>query len=69
MLYINLELISAALPVSRFRRIIKKYIESSIISALNNSLASKNNDGEITVTEELEVSDYVLTLRDPNEEQ
>ena len=71
--YFNLRLISAASvnehPVSRFRDIINKDIESSIIAAPNHSLDSKINDGEITVTEELEVSDYVSTLRDPNEEE
>jgi hypothetical protein len=69
----NLELISADLvnehPVSRFRDKINKDIESSIIAAPNYSLKSNIDGGKITVTEELEVSNYVSTLRDPNEEQ
>jgi hypothetical protein len=56
-------------PVSRFRRIINKDIEASIIEPPNHSLASEINGGSITVTEEQEESDYVSTLRDPGEEQ
>jgi hypothetical protein len=56
-------------PVSRFRRIINKDIEASIIAQPNHSLASDVDGSDITVTEEQEDSDYVSTLRDPGEEQ
>jgi hypothetical protein len=69
----GLEPISAnpmnGLPVMRLRRVINKDIEASSIPAPNHSLASDIDSGDITVTEELEDSDYVSTLRDPNEEQ
>ena len=39
-------------PVCRFRRIINKDIEASIIAPPNHSLASDINGGSITVTEE-----------------
>jgi hypothetical protein len=56
-------------PVSSLRRIINKDIEASSVAAPNHSLASDIDGGDNTVTEELEDSDYVSTLRDPNEEQ
>jgi hypothetical protein len=55
-------------PVHNIRRVINKDIEASMIAAPNHSLASIIDDGMITVTEEEEDSDYVSTLRDPNEE-
>ena len=55
--------------VSRVRRIINKDIEANSIEAPNHSQASNIDDFNITVTEEDEDSDYVSTLRDPNEEQ
>jgi hypothetical protein len=56
-------------PVSSLRRVINKDIEASIVRAPNHSLASDIDGGNITVTEEPEDSDYVSTLRDPNEEE
>jgi hypothetical protein len=56
-------------PVSSLRRVINKDIEASIVRKPNHSLASDIDGGNITVTEELEDSDYVSTLRDPNEEE
>ena len=65
--YFNKEQISATSmngnQVSRVRRIINKDIE-----APNHSQASNIDDLNITVTKEDEDSDYVSTLRDPNEE-
>ena len=70
--YFNKEQISAILmndyQVSRVRTIINKDIEASRNVAPNNSQASNIDDCNITVTEEEEDSDYVSTLRDPNEE-
>jgi hypothetical protein len=70
--YFNKEQISATLmndyQVSRVRSIINKDIEASSNVAPNNSQASNIDDCNITVTEEEEDSDYVSTLRDPNEE-
>ncbi len=56
-------------PVSSLRRVINKDIEEIIVCAPNHSLASEIDSGNITVTEEPEDSDYVSTLRDPNEEE
>jgi hypothetical protein len=54
--------------ISRVRSIINKDIEGSSIEASNHSQVSNIDDFNITVTEEDEDSDYVPTLRDPNEE-
>lgn len=51
------------------RRVINKDIEASVIPPPNPSLASNIDDSNITVTEDMEDSDYVSTLRDPNEDQ
>ena len=56
-------------PVSCFRRIINKDIEASINAPPNNSSASNMDDANITVTEEMEDSDYVSTLRDVDEDE
>jgi hypothetical protein len=56
-------------PATHLRHIINKDIEATIIAAPNHSLASEKDGGDFTVTEEVEDSDYVSTLRDPNEEQ
>jgi hypothetical protein len=56
-------------PATHLRHIINKDIEAIIIPAPNHSLDSDIDGGEFTVTEEEEDSDYVSTLRDPNEEQ
>ena len=56
-------------PISRCRRIVHKDTESSVIAAPENSLASNIDDILNTVTEEQQSSDYVSTLRDPDEEQ
>jgi hypothetical protein len=70
--YFNKEQISATSmndnQISRVRSIINKDIEGSSIEAPNHSQASNIDDFNITVTEEDEDSDYVSTLRDPNEE-
>jgi hypothetical protein len=55
--------------VSRVRRIIKKEIEVRSVAAPNHSLASNIDDCNIYATEKEEDSDYVSTLRDPNEGQ
>ena len=55
-------------PVSQLRQIINKDIEVSIIAPPNNSNASGIDEGNITVTEDKEDSDYVSTLRDVNED-
>ena len=56
-------------PVSRCRHIVHKDTDSSVIAAPKNSLASNIDDILNTVTEEQQSSDYVSTLRDPDEEQ
>jgi len=56
-------------PISRCRRIVHKDTDSSVIAAPENSLASNIDDILNTVTEEEQSSDYVSTLRDPDEEQ
>ena len=48
--------------------IINKDFEANSIAPPNHSQASNIDDFNITVTEEDEDSDYVSTLRDPNEE-
>ena len=55
--------------ISSLRLIINKDIEASIISPPNHSLASNIDDNIFTVTEHLEDSDYVSTLRDVNEDE
>ena len=55
--------------ISSLRLIINKDIEASITSPPNHSLASNIDDNNITVTEHLEDSDYVSTLRDVNEDE
>jgi hypothetical protein len=57
------------LPAQLLRRVINKDIETSIIPTPNHSLASNIDDRSITVTEDPKDSDYVSTLRDPNDEQ
>jgi hypothetical protein len=70
--YFNKEQISVTSmngnQISRVRGIINKEIEANSIKAPNHSQASNKDDFNITVTEEDEDSDYVSTLRDPNEE-
>ena len=70
--YFNKEQISATsmndYQISQVRSIINKDIEASSIAVPNNSLARNIDDCNITVTEKEEDSDYVSTLRDPNEE-
>jgi len=56
-------------PLTRSRRIINKDIEASITPAPNQSVDSFIEDMHIKVMQELESSDYVSTLRDPQEEQ
>ena len=56
-------------PITRCRRIVHKDTDSSVVAAPGHSLASNNDDAINTVTEEQQSSDYVSTLRDPNEEQ
>ena len=64
--YFNLGLISAASvnehPVSRFRDIINKDIEASIIAAPKQSVDSTLEHTHNKVMQELESSDYVSTL-------
>ena len=55
--------------ISSLRLIINKDIETSIISPPNHSLASNIDGSNFTVTEHLEDSDYVSTLRDVNEDE
>ena len=57
------------LQVSLLRRVVNNDIEVSIIAPPNHSLASNIDDRNITATDDIEDSDYVSTLRDPNEEQ
>jgi hypothetical protein len=56
-------------PLIRSRRIINKDIEARITPAPNQSVDSFIEDMHIKVMQELESSDYVSTLRDPQEEQ
>jgi hypothetical protein len=51
------------------KRMVYKVIESTIIKAPNPSLTSNKDDFSITVSEDLEDSDYVSTLRDVNEDE
>jgi hypothetical protein len=64
-------LIDAAMgerPLTRSRRIINKDIEAIITSAPNHSVDSVFEDMHIKVMQELESSDYVSTLQNPDEE-
>ena len=54
--------------VARPRRVISKDLEAKIIATPNQSLASNINGSSITLTEEIDDSDYVSTLRDVNED-
>ena len=54
-------------PISK--RMVYKVIESTIVKAPNPSLASNVDDFSNTVSEDLEDSDYVSTLRDVNEDE
>ena len=56
-------------PVSQFRQIVNKDIEVSIIAPPNHSLASNIDDNDFNLSEHLEDSDYVSTLRDVNEDE
>jgi hypothetical protein len=56
-------------PATHLRHIISKDIEATFIAAPNHFLASDLEGGDFTAKEEVEDSDYVLILRDPNEEQ
>jgi len=56
-------------PHPMSKRMVYKVIESTIIKAPNPSLASNIDDFSITVSEDLEDSDYVSTLRDVNEDE
>ena len=56
-------------PISRCRRIVHKEIDSSVIVAPALSLATQIEDLLDIVIEEKQSSDYVSTLRDPNEEE
>ena len=56
-------------PHPMSKRIVYKVIESTIIKAPKPSLASNKDDFSITVSEDLEDSDYVSTLRDVNEDE
>ena len=71
--YFNQQPMSATsmnqLPAQLLRRVINKDIEASVLPPPNPSLASNIDDSSITITEDPEDSDYVSTLRDPNEEQ
>jgi hypothetical protein len=55
-------------PLTRSRRIINKDIEASITPPPNQSVDSVFDDMHIRVMQELESSDYVSTLQDPDEE-
>ena len=64
-------LIDAAMgerPLIRSRRIINKDIEARITPAPNQSVDSFIEDMHIKVMQELESSDYVSTLQNPDEE-
>ena len=64
-------LIDAAMgksPITRSRRIINKDIEASITPPPNQSVDSVFEDMHIKVMKELESSDYVSTLQNPDEE-
>jgi len=56
-------------PQPMSKRMVYKVIESTIIKAPNPSLTSNKDDFSITVSEDLEDSDYVSTLRDVNEDE
>jgi hypothetical protein len=56
-------------PISQNRLIINKETEVFIIAPPNHSLASNIDGSNFTVTEHLEDSDYVSTLRDVNEDE
>ena len=56
-------------PLTRSRRIINKDIKARITPAPSQSVDSFIEDMDIKVMQKLESSDYVSTLRDPNEEQ
>ena len=56
-------------PHPMSKRMVYKVIESTIIKAPNPSLTSNKDDFSITVSEDLEDSDYVSTLRDVNEDE
>ena len=67
----NQLLIDAAMgahPITRSRRIINKDIEASITLPPNQSVDSFFEDVQIKVMEELEISDYVSKLQNPDEE-
>jgi hypothetical protein len=55
-------------PLSRSRRIINKDIEAIITPTPNQSVDSVFEDMHIKVMQEVESSDYVSTLQNPDEE-
>ena len=55
-------------PLTRSRRNINKDIEAIMIAAPNQSVDSVFEDMHIKVMQELESSDYVSTLQNPDEE-
>ena len=55
-------------PLTRSRRITNKDIEAVITAAPNQSVDSAFEDLHIKVMQELESSDYVSTLQNPDEE-
>ena len=56
------------LPLTRSRRIINKDIEAIITATPHQSVDSVFEDMHIKVMQELESSDYVSTLQNPDEE-